>query len=425
LSEGSIMPCFRVLAAVFFATLFVALSSCHLLYRELGGDFAGPPSELWANASSEAKLLIADAYSDLDRTSTVDFHVHLAGTGSGSGIEIDDSWFHSCNPISRGRAGVYLSAAGVDDPERGDEQYLARLLDLLRANPHHGQALLYAMDRHYREDGTLDAENTPFHVPNDLVARVARENPDVFVPVVSVHPYRKDAIEELRRWGQAGVRFVKWIPNALGIDPSNPRIEPFYDEMKRHGMVLLSHTGSEKAFNSIHDQSNGNPLLLRAPLDRGVRVVALHSATDGNDVDLDHPDRPTIKSFWLFLRMMDNPKYEGLLFGEISAFHFFHRLGEPVDTLLARSDLHHRIVYGSDYPLAGINVLTQLGGLARKGYLEPDLVDPLREIYSYNPLLFDFVLKRNFRHPKSGRKFTASVFGVPEALRDAFVGSGG
>ena len=34
----------------------------------------------------------------------------------------------------------------------------------------------------------------------------------------------------------------------------------------------------------------------------------------------------------------------------------------------------------------------------------------LHEIYDYNPLLFDFVLKRPLRAPQTGERFAAEVF---------------
>ena len=34
----------------------------------------------------------------------------------------------------------------------------------------------------------------------------------------------------------------------------------------------------------------------------------------------------------------------------------------------------------------------------------------LNEIYRYNPLLFDFVLKRTIRHPDTGRRLPGNIF---------------
>ena len=70
--------------------------------------------------------------------------------------------------------------------------------------------------------------------------------------------------------------------------------------------------------------------------------------------------------FDLFLRMMDEAKYVGLLFGEISAMLQFNRMPVPFATLLKRQDLHSRLVNGSDYPLPAINALiwTRVPGAA-------------------------------------------------------------
>ena len=55
-----------------------------------------------------------------------------------------------------------------------------------------------------------------------------------------------------------------------------------------------------------------------------------------------------------FLRMMEEPRYQGLLFGEISALTQWRRL-DVLETLLDRPELHARLVDGSDYPLPGVN----------------------------------------------------------------------
>jgi len=68
---------------------------------------------------------------------------------------------------------------------------------------------------------SMSEKKTGVYVPNDYVLSVAEEFPHVFLPVVSVHPYREDAIEELERCYERGSRMVKWLPNAMGIDPSN------------------------------------------------------------------------------------------------------------------------------------------------------------------------------------------------------------
>ena len=171
------------------------------------------------------------------------------------------------------------------------------------------------------------------YVPNHYVVELAQKYPDVFTPVISIHPYRADALQELEKWAKAGIKYVKWLPNAMGMDPANSAIDPFYRKMKEYNMILLSHAGDEQAVEAEEDQKLGNPLLLRKPLDLGVRVIIAHAASLGECGDLDRRAPRKAKCFDLFLRMMDEPKYVGLLFGEISAITQYNRMPAPLATL--------------------------------------------------------------------------------------------
>jgi mannonate dehydratase len=88
----------------------------------------------------------------------------------------------------------------------------------------------------------------------------------------------------------------------------------------------------------------------------------------------------------------------------------FNRMPVPFATILRRQDLHPRLVDGSDYPLPAINALIHTRSLARDGFITAKERDALNEIYDYNPLLFDFVLKRIARHPETKQKLATSVF---------------
>jgi mannonate dehydratase len=183
--------------------------------------------------------------------------------------------------------------------------------------------LLYALDRTHDAQGNPQPEHTPIYVSNDSVWEVSQRSLAKFVPVVSIHPARPDAIEQLRHWAKRGVRYVKWLPSTMKIDPADSAHDEFYQAMREHEMILLSHTGDEHAVETV-DQELGNPLRLRQPLKRGVTVVALHAASNGSFRDLDAPTHAS-DSLWgsnqvpgidLLIRMMDEPPYEGFLYAE-------------------------------------------------------------------------------------------------------------
>lgn len=381
------------------------------LLKHAGGAFTHRPEELRERLGPRASDLVKRAFDDVDPARLIDYHTHVAGLGAGGTDNFVNpkmrSWRH---PLHRLKFAVYLSAAGVRDMLRADREFVERLTRLAEQTGARGKYRLLAFDKNYRRDGTPDLSKTEFYVPNEYVFALSAERPDLFEPVISVNPYRPDAVAELEQWAARGGRMVKWLPNAMGIDPSDEICDPFYRRMKELGVVLLSHGGEEKAVEAEEDQRLGNPLLLRRPLDLGVRVVVAHCAGLGTNEDLDDPARPRVPNFRLFLRLMDETRYEGLVFGDISAMTQFNRIGEPLSTVLAREDLHPRLVNGSDYPLPAINLLIRTGPLARAGYVDAAERAPLREIYGFNPLLFDFVLKRRLRLPGTQRRLPASLF---------------
>lgn len=387
------------------------------LLKHAGGAFTHRPEELKDRLSPRAADLVKAAFADVDPARLVDYHTHVAGVGvGGTGNEVNPkmrSWRH---PFHRAKFAVYLSAAGVEDVERADAEFAERLVRLVKHIEHRGKYRLLAFDRHYTREGKVNREKTEFYVPNEYVFDLAARYPDVFEPVISVHPYRTDAVEELERWAGRGGRMVKWLPNAMGIDPSDAACDSFYAKMKERGLVLLSHGGEEKAVEAKEDQRLGNPLLLRRALDHGVRTIVAHCASLGENEDLDDPGRRRVHNFRLFLRLVEERRYEGLVFGDISAMTQYNRIGEPLSTVLEREELHGLLVNGSDYPLPAVNLLIRTKPLVRAGYIEEGEASSLREIYGFNPLLFDFVLKRCLKLPGTQRRLPASVFESNAAL---------
>ena len=381
------------------------------LIHHIAGAFTHQPEELKDNISAQAADLIKRSFEDIEPARLVDYHTHIAGLGNGTnGAFVNPkmrTWRH---PLHKIKFRIYLSAGAVNDVERSDAQIVERLTRLITNIEGHGRHRLLAFDKNYRRDGATNLAKTEFYVPNDYVFDLAAEHPDLFEPVISVSPYRQQALTELERGARRGACMVKWLPNAMGIDPADELCDPFYRKMRELNLVLLSHGGEEKAVEAQEDQRFGNPLLLRRALDHGVKVIIAHCAGLGDNEDLDCENRKRVPNFDLFLRLMSVPQYEGLLFADISAMTQYNRIGRPLTTILQREDLHERLVNGSDYPLPAVNFLIRTGALVQQGYITKDERAWLNEIYNYNPLLFDFVLKRTMKLPGTQRCLPAKVF---------------
>jgi mannonate dehydratase len=360
-------------------------------------------------ASLTAHAVVANAWSGLDAARCWDVHCHLFGNGdSGSGVWLDPAMESLLRPQRFVQRLFYLNAGCVNDaPGQVDASVVDRLLNQMAAFPPGMKLLLFAFDWARDESGAPLPGHSTFHVPDAYAAAVAARDPARFEWAASVHPHARDAEARLEWAAAHGARAVKWLPTAQNIDPASPRCDAFYRKLATLRLPLITHAGDERAVRG-HDESLGNPLRLRRPLDAGVRVVVAHCGSLGMGRDLDRGGADALVSnFRLFARLMDAPAHAGRVFGDISAVTQANRV-DVLATLLERRDWHPRLLQGSDYPLPAILPLVSLDLLAERGLLAPDAVPPLRAIREHNALLFDFALKRSVA--SGGTRFAPSVF---------------
>ena len=356
--------------------------------------------------------LVAAAWEGLDPQRVWDAHAHLVGTGdSSSGIFVNPKMDSLLNPTHYARRLFFLNAGCAYDLPGGsvDRAYVRRMLNLMTGMRRGVKLLLYAFERAYGEDGKRRDEHTSFHVPDGYAREVARENPRYFEWVASIHPYRADCVAALDEAKRDGARAVKWLPGAMGMDPASPLCDRFYQAAARLKLPLVSHAGLERAVLGTETQDFGNPLRLRRALDAGVRVVVAHCASMGQDRDLDKgPEGPLVDSFLLFERLMQERKYEKVLFGDISAMTQINRAGPALASVVEREEWHPRLLNGSDYPLPGVMPIFSVDYLVSLKLVRESAAPVLKEIRAHNPLLFDFVLKRQLR--SNGKALSKSVF---------------
>jgi len=360
---------------------------------------------------------VTAALSDLDRDKIWDCHVHLVGTGN---TDPEQLWVNPAmdrlwHPFQYLQKRVYMNAACVTDPGRGDQAYIERFSALVEAAGI-GKPMLLAFDHNYDTQGRRRPALSTLFVSNHYTRDVAAAHPG-WEWICSVHPYRDDAIDALQWAAEHGARAVKWLPPAMGMDPASPRCDRFYAELQRLDLPLLTHGGHELAARGGGHQAYGNPRRLRRALGHGVRVIVAHCASLGEVIDLRVRDdaRPALRNFHAFIDMMREPDYVELLYGDLSAVTQVNRAPEALQILLEAEDLHPRLLNGSDYPLVGILPLFSLRQLRRLGLIDDEVAGVVAELQRYNPLLFDFVLKRSLRW--NGQRFPQQVFETADFFR--------
>jgi uncharacterized protein len=263
----------------------------------------------------------------------LDCHVHIVGNGSsGSGCWLAVSGWHQ--PLAR------LMLRGIGLPSSAlsadlDTIYVQHLLQQVQESSLDAVVIL-AQDRVYDEEGRPIEGAGSFYVPNDYVLELARRHKE-FLPGVSIHPARPDALAELDRCLSAGAVLMKCLPNCHNINCNDPRFRPFWKRMAEAGLPLLAHTGGEHTLPVLKPEF-ADPRVLTLPLECGVKVIAAHAATKSGVFDPDY--------FKVFVEMIG--RFENL-YGDNSAFNLPFRSRHMRDCL--QTPLVDRVLHGSDYPV--------------------------------------------------------------------------
>lgn len=264
----------------------------------------------------------------------IDAHVHLIGTGAGG----TGCWIR-LRGTQKALAPVLLASfrLRLRDLNRPDfdDLLVARLLEMIRGAGLR-RVLLLAQEDVYSDAGERVPDKAAFYVPNERVLELARRHPE-FVPAVSIHPARVDALDELERCLEAGAAVMKCLPNCQNIDPRRPQYRRFFERMAAAGLPLLAHTGGEKALPVVRPDL-ADPRVLIPALESGVTVIAAHCGTTAG--------YGTQHWFPEFCSMLQQyPR----LYGDISALALAGK-GKFVPGLL-RPGVVDRLIHGSDLPV--------------------------------------------------------------------------
>ena len=300
----------------------------------------------------------------------IDGHVHFVGDGSnGSGC-----WLRSntlldriVEPIVKAQAGILQSSKelGVD---QAYEEKLIQLIDQSTLDA----VLLLAMDYPYDEDGNCLKEKAKFYVPNNHVLSLAKKYAQI-IPACSIHPARKNAIEELERCAEQGAKVLKLLPNCHNVDCSNTRYRSFWEKLSELGLPFLAHTGGEFSVPVLNAKFAVSRIL-QLPLECGVTVIAAHGAGKSGLWDPDYTAD--------LIKMMDEFTN---LFTDNSALASPNRW-RTIPALLDPK-IQSRVIHGSDFPIPSGGLGPWIGNLlSRADYSKSRKIK--------NPLERDIFIKK-------------------------------
>ena len=256
----------------------------------------------------------------------------------GDGSNESGCWLRSSTLLDRIVEPIVKAQAGISKSSRQlgvDQAYEERLIGLIDDSLLDA-VLLLAMDYPYDEDGNCLKEKAKFYVPNDHVLGLAKKKAQI-IPACSIHPARKNAIQELERCVEQGAKVLKLLPNCHNVDCSDTRYRIFWERLAKLNMPFLAHTGGEFSVPVLNAKF-ADPRILRLPLECGVKVIAAHGAGKSGLWDLDYTAD--------LIRMMDE---FANLFTDNSALASPNRW-RTIPALLDPK-IQSRVIHGSDFPI--------------------------------------------------------------------------
>jgi len=278
----------------------------------------------------------------------VDLHVHLAGLGDGvTGCHVSPRMARSVQFLAMRQL---ARLGGV----RTDADYADRLVRLVDESTSLDYACLFALDGVYDAHGDFRPDRSHLYVPNEYAIQVAKRSPRL-LPVVSINPQRKDALEELARWGPEAVA-LKWLPPAQHFDPSDSRYADFRQLLAELELPVICHSGTEHTLPGVA-QRLGDPTLCEPLLKLGVPVVFAHCGT----CTVFEPWANHVPAFGRLLATYDHA------YGDTAGFCSLVRYR---NVFRFSTDLFAgRILHGSDFPVPTSSVYfwkaLGLGGVRR------------------------------------------------------------
>lgn len=298
----------------------------------------------------------------IDPARPIDMHVHIVGNGSGgTGCWLRVTGWH------RPLAALMLRQIGLPGAAMTgdlDGLLVARLLEMIRGSSL-GAAVILAQDDVHDESGKVMAGVGSFYVPNDYVLALAKTHRE-FLPAVSIHPARPDALDELERCLAGGAVMMKCLPNCQNINCADRRFTKFWERMAEAKLPLLAHTGGEHTLPVVKPEY-ADPRVLKLPLECGVTVIAAHSGTKSGLTDPEY--------FQVFAEMT---RQFANLYGDTSAFNVPLR-GRHIRKCL-ETPLASRMVHGSDFPVPVNGLWAWLRGFLswkdyRRAQINPNIIE--------------------------------------------------
>jgi predicted TIM-barrel fold metal-dependent hydrolase len=229
------------------------------------------------------------------------------------------------------------------------EAYVEALIGSVKNSDYVEKITLFGIDEKIDENGNVIHKDTTVCAGNEEVLKIYKKYPDIIIPFFSINPLRTNALELIDKYADAGFKGAKFMQNYWEVDTNEDRFAPYYERLKDRGLSALFHVGSESSLPS--NRAYESLKMIDLPLRLGVKVIAAHMALSYEPIKVLKALRKNPKHFPKeYFTLLEMLKEHDNLYADISA------LLTPVRAKVLRhlssyTAVHHKLLYGSDYPV--------------------------------------------------------------------------
>lgn len=277
---------------------------------------------------------------------TIDFHAHLLSP------HVDFSRFYDKVALS-----LFSKKLGVDKEqliEKKYEAYVETFANNLLSSKYVKKSVLLPVDGKVDLNGKEVFRDKTVCSSSEDVYEVYKKYPDLVIPFFSVNPNREDALDLIDKYVALGFKGAKFLQNFWDIDINDKRYIPYFEKIKQYNLPIIIHTGSEHAIesNPIYEKIE----IANQAIEVGCKVVLAHMGVDiimqKNPLKFHHNfSFQTSKFGEDYYKTLEYLEKHNNVYADLSALILFFRSKVVEDLAKNQKHLHHKLLFGTDYPV--------------------------------------------------------------------------
>lgn len=272
---------------------------------------------------------------------TIDTHVHLLSS------EVSFNRLYDKVALR-----FFAKRFGIDAKALSKGPYKAytdALMHSVKHSEHIEKIVLFGVDAKVDDEGNILHKDKTVCASNEDVAALYAQYPELIIPFFSINPKRPDALELIEKYHALGFKGAKFLQNYWGVDTREARYRPYFEKLAALDLPLIIHVGSESSVHSVKICESIE--MLRQPLEVGVKVICAHMA-------LSYEPRHIFKALSSnpklfnddYFTLLEMLKTHDNLYADVSALLTPVR-AKVLRHLSTQSDIHPKLLFGSDYPV--------------------------------------------------------------------------